>query len=115
MHILKTQPLLIVVIPTTGAMFFYGCGAIIGNNTIEKVLVTTVDAFALPMKGVVIIWNSYGNMAFKKVFGMPVIINMTQTFKIGLGYTLKKVYEYASIGKESAFSYLFRTNKSSRY
>ena len=111
LQILKAQPLLVVAIPTTGAMFFYGCGAIVGNNTAGKVLITTGDILALPMKGVEIMWNSYGNMAVQKVFGMPVILNMTQTFKTGPGYTLKEISEYASISKESIFQVIKRKIK----
>lgn len=111
LQILKAQPLLVVAIPTTGAMFFYGCGAIVGNNTAGKVLITTGDILALPMKGVEIMWNSYGNMAVQKVFGMPVILNMTQTFKTGPGYTLKEISKYASINKESVFKVIKRKIK----
>ena len=111
LQILKAQPLLVVAIPTTGAMFFYGCGAIVGNNTVGKALITTGDILALPMKGVEIMWNSYGNMAVQKVFGMPVILNMTQTFKTGPGYTLKEISEYASISKESVFQVIKRKIK----
>ena len=71
LQILKAQPYLAVAIPTTGAMFFYGCGAIAGNTTIGKALITTGDALALPMKGVEIMWNSYGNPIIQKVFGIP--------------------------------------------
>ena len=111
LQILKAQPLLVVAIPTTGAMFFYGCGVIVGNNTVGKALITTGDILALPMKGVEIMWNSYGNMAVQKVFGMPVILNMTQTFKTGPGYTLKEISEYASISKESVFQVIKRKIK----
>ena len=92
-------------------MFFYGCGAIVGNNTVGKALITTGDILALPMKGVEIMWNSYGNMAVQKVFGMPVILNMTQTFKTGPGYTLKEISKYASINKESVFEVIKRKIK----
>ena len=111
LQILKAQPLLVVAIPTTGAMFFYGCGTIVGNNTVGKALITTGDILALPMKGVEIMWNSYGNMAVQKVFGIPVILNMTQTFKTGPGYTLKEISEYASISKESVFQVIKRKIK----
>ena len=111
LQILKAQPLLVVAIPTTGAMFFYGCGAIVGNNTVGKALITTGDILALPMKGVEIMWNSYGNMAVQKVFGMPVILNMTQTFKTGPGYTLKEISEYTSISKKSVFQVIKRKIK----
>ena len=111
LQILKAQPLLVVAIPTTGAMFFYGCGAIVGNNTVGKALITTGDILALPMKGVEIMWNSYGNMVVQKVFGMPVILNMTQTFKTGPGYTLKEISKYASINKESVFKVIKRKIK----
>ena len=103
LQILKAQPYLAVAIPTTGAMFFYGCGAIVGNNTFGKALITAGDALALPMKGVEIMWNSYGNPMVQKVFGIPVILNMTQTFKTGPGYTVEEVARYISLNKKSLF------------
>jgi hypothetical protein len=92
-------------------MFFYGCGAIVGNNAVGKALITTGDILALPMKGVEIMWNSYGNMAVQKVFGIPAILNMTQTFKTGPGYTLEEISKYASINKESVFKVIKRKIK----
>jgi hypothetical protein len=88
---LQAQPALAVAILTTGAIFFYACGAVTRNNPIGKALVTTGDILALPMKGVEITWNSYGNPIIQQVFGIPVIFNMTQTFKTGPGYTLKEI------------------------
>jgi len=101
LQILKAQPFLAVAIPTTGSMFFYGCGAIVGNNTVGKALITTGDALALPMKSVEIMWNSYGNPVIQKIFGIPVILNMTQTFKTGSGYTIQEVSRYISFHNKS--------------
>lgn len=101
LQILQAQPALAIAIPTTGAMFFYGCGAVAGNNTIGKALVTTGHVLALPMKGVEIIWNSYGNPVIHKVFGIPVILNMTQTFKTGPGYTLQEIRNYIPLNNTS--------------
>lgn len=101
LQILRAEPLLVVAIPTTGAMFFYGCGAIAGNTTVGKVLITTGDMLALPMKGVEIIWNSYGNSVTQKLFGIPTILNLTQTFKTGPGYTVQEVAKYIDFNKKS--------------
>jgi hypothetical protein len=101
LQILKAQPMLAVAIPTTGAIFFYGCGAIVGNNAFGKTLVTTGDVLAFPMKGVEIMWNSYGNPVIQKVFGIPIILNMTQAFKTGPGYTLKEIATYIPLNKKS--------------
>ena len=101
LQILRAQPALAIAIPTTGAMFFYGCGAILGNNTIGKIFVTTGDILALPMKGVEMVWNSYGNPVIHKVFGIPVILNMTQSFKTGPGYTLNEIRNYIPLNKTS--------------
>lgn len=100
LQILQAQPLLAVAIPTTGAMFFYGCGAIIGNNTVGKALITTGDVLALPMKGVEIMWNSYGNRLTQNIFGIPTILNMTQTFKTGPGYTVHEVAKYIKFNRK---------------
>lgn len=101
LQILKSQPLLAITIPTTGAMFFYGCGAIFENNTIGKVFTTTADVLALPMKGVELMWNSYANPAFQKVFGIPIILNLTQTFKLGPGYTIEEMAKYIPVDRRS--------------
>jgi hypothetical protein len=101
LQILKSQPMLAVAIPTTGAIFFYGCAAIIGNNTVGKVLVTTGDVLSVPMKSFEIMWNSYGNPVIQKVFGVPVVLNMTQSFKTGPGYTVREVFKYIPFNNKS--------------
>jgi hypothetical protein len=101
LQILQAQPFLAVAIPTTGAIFFYGLGAIVGNNTFGKALITTGDVLALPMKAVEIMWNSYGNIVTQKLFGIPTILNMTQTFKTGTGYTIPEISKYIKFNKTS--------------
>nr|QUS63954.1 hypothetical protein [Haslea silbo] len=101
LHILRAQPALAIAIPTTGAIFFYGCGAIAGNNTIGKALITTGDVLVLPMKGIELMWNSYGNPIIHKVFGIPVILNMTQTLKTGPGYTIQEIRDYIPLNNTS--------------
>lgn len=105
-RILQSQPALAIAIPTTGAMFFYGCGAIAGNNTIGKYLVTTGDVLALPMKGFEIMWNSYGNPVIQKVTGITVILNITKTFKTGPGYTIKEIRNYIPLNNTSLVKYI---------
>lgn len=58
-QILQAQPFLAVAIPTTRAVFFYGCGAMVGNNSIGKVLVTTGDILALPKRENLVIKTSF--------------------------------------------------------
>ncbi len=101
LQILKAQPILAVAIPTTGAIFFYGCGAIVGNNAFGKALIMTGDVLAVPMKGVEIMWNSYGNPVIQKVFGIPFILNMTQAFKTGPGYTVEEIAKYIPLNTKS--------------
>lgn len=101
LQILQAQPYLAVAIPTTGAIFFYGCGMVAGNNTIGKAFITTGDTLALPMKGVEMMWNSYGSSVIQKIFGIPVILNMTQTFKTGPGYTVEEIVKYISLDNKS--------------
>lgn len=101
LQVLKAQPMLAVAIPTTGAMFFYGCATIAGHNSIGKICTSTGDVLALPMKGVELLWNSYMNPSIQKVFGIPVILNMTQTFKTGPGYTVEEMARYVRFNKTS--------------
>ena len=106
LQILQAQPILALAIPTTGAIFFYGCGAIAGENPVGKILITAGDALALPMRGTEVFWNSYGNPVIQKVFGIPLILNMTQTFKIITGYTIQEVVRYIKLDKKSAIKTL---------
>jgi len=103
LQILKAQPMLMlaVAIPTTGTIFFYACGAIVGNNIFGKALVTTGNILAFPIKGVEIMWNLYGNLVIQKVFGIPLILNLTQTLKTGPGYTIEEIYRYIPLNKKS--------------
>jgi uncharacterized membrane protein (UPF0136 family) len=102
LQIIKAQPMLVVAIPITGSIFFYGCGAILGNNhTLGKAFVTTGDLLALPMKGVEIMWNSYGNPVIQKIFGIPIILNMTKIFKTGPGYTIEEISRYIPLNNKS--------------
>jgi len=101
LQVLKAQPMLAVAIPTTGAIFFYGCGGIVGNNTFGKALITTGDVLAFPMKGIEIMWNSYVNPVTQKVFGIPIILNLTQAFKTGPGYTIEEIRRYIPLNNKS--------------
>jgi len=101
LKILKDQFYLTIAISTTGAMFFYGCGAITGNNAIGKARVSTGDTIALPIKGVGIMWRLYANTVIQKVFGIPLILNMTQTFKTGSGSTIQEIRNYIQLNKTS--------------
>jgi hypothetical protein len=92
-------------------MFLYGCGYIVENNIVRKALIITGDILVLPIKGIEIMWNSYENMAVQNVFGIPVILNMTQTFKTGPRYTFQEIFKYASINKESVFKVIKRKIK----
>ena len=103
LQILKAQSYLAVVISITGAIFFYGCRAIALNTTIQKDIIITGDSLALTMKGGEIIWNSDGNPIIQKVFGIPVILNMTQTFKTGPGYTIEEIAKYIALNNKSLF------------
>ena len=99
--VLKAQPALALAIPTCGAMFFYGLGTIAGNGTISRGLITTGDLLAMPMRGVELLWNSYGNPVVYRLFGFPLIMNMTQIFKTGHGYTLQEIAQYIPANRTS--------------
>jgi hypothetical protein len=101
LQVLRAQPLLAIAIPATGSIFLYGCAAIVGNNPVGKALTTTADILALPMKGIEIFWNSYANPVIIKVFGIPVIFNMTQSLKTGPGYTMQEISSYIPVSKRS--------------
>lgn len=101
LQVLQAQPLLAVAVPTTGAMFFYGCDCMVGNNALGKALTTTGDILAVPMKVIEILWNSYGNHYAQKYLGIPTLLNMTQSFKTGPGYTPQEIAKYIKFEQKS--------------
>lgn len=69
LQVLKAQWILAIAISTTRAIFFYECATITGNSRIKKIITSTRDILALPMKGTEMIWNSYINSLIYKIFG----------------------------------------------
>lgn len=99
--ILQAQPMLFFAVPTLGFMFFQSCGSIVGNNVVGKMFITVGDVLGLPMQLLEMVWNAHANDVIQRVFGIPVILNMTQTFKTGPGYTVDEVAKYVSIHRKS--------------
>jgi len=98
---LNAQPALAVAVPTMGAIFFYGCALVTGNSTVGRVCTTAGDICAFPMKGVELIWNRYANPISQQLFGIPIILNMTQTYKTGSGYTIKEMAAHVHFNRTS--------------
>ena len=102
LQVFNAQPLMYVSLPLLGSMFCYGCATLFANNTmVAKFFNTGGDVLALPMKCLEVTWNAYGNPVIHKTLGIPVILNLTQTFKTGTGYTLKEVAKYIPMNKTS--------------
>lgn len=85
LKVVKAQPLLVVALPTVGAMFFYGCGTIVGNNTIGRTCNTIGNVLNLPMRFSEMTYNSYIGPFLHKTIGLPTILNYTQQVKRGPG------------------------------
>jgi hypothetical protein len=47
--VIRARPLLLVVIPAEGAVFFLGCGMIAGNTTLGRTCDTVGNFLNLPM------------------------------------------------------------------
>jgi len=56
--IIQAQPLLIVAIPTVGAIFFHGCDAIAGQNLVGHTCNSIGNALNYPMRLCEMIYNS---------------------------------------------------------
>jgi hypothetical protein len=73
--VLRAQPLMLIAIPTVGAMFFHGCGSIAGNNTVGRTFNTIGNILNLPMFYCESVYNSYLAPVINKTIGIPTVLN----------------------------------------
>lgn len=85
LNIIKAQPLLVIALPTVGAMFFHGCGQIIGNNTVGRSFNTIGNILNLPMTFTEITYNAYLAPLVNRTLGIPTILNYTKQAQRGPG------------------------------
>jgi hypothetical protein len=83
--LLEAQPFLVVAVPTVGAIFFYSCGSIIGNNTVGKVFNTVGNVLSFPMVGTELVYNRYIGPFLNSTIGVKTVLNLTQQIKRGPG------------------------------
>ena len=85
LKILRTQPLLLITLPTVGAMFFHGCGSLAENTTIGRTFNTIGNTLNLPMSYAELIYNTYASPAIAHIFRIPTLLNYTKQASRGPG------------------------------
>ena len=78
LRVLKAQPLLVVVLPTTGAIFFLGCGMMAGNTILGRTCNTVGTFLNLPMLYTELLYNSYISPVINRTLGVPTVLNFTK-------------------------------------
>lgn len=85
--VIKAQPLLLIAIPTTGAIFFHGLGMVSGNNTFGRSCNMIGNSFLIPMYGCELTYNAYIGPFVNQTFGFPTYLNFTQQLIRGPGFS----------------------------
>jgi len=85
LQIIKAQPLVVVALPTVGAIFFHGCGSIIGNNTVGRTFNTIGNVLNLPMAYCESVYSAYISPLILKTTGIPTLFNYTKQAMRGPG------------------------------
>jgi hypothetical protein len=98
--IIQAQPLILVALPSVGAMFFHGCGTLLGNTTYGRTCNTVGNILNLPMAGVELIYNVYGAPIVNATFGIPTILNYTKQAKRGIGLDTKEALDFICAAKK---------------
>jgi hypothetical protein len=83
--LITVQPALVVALPTIRAIFFHGCGALMGNNTVGRTCTTIGNFLNLPMDLTENLFNAYVSPVILKVTGIPTILNYTNQMNQGFG------------------------------
>lgn len=85
LSLIKAQPLMLIVVPTVGAMFFHGCGALSGNTTVGRTCNTIGNVLNLPMFYCESVYNSYISPLVNRTIGIPTVFNYTKQAMRGPG------------------------------
>lgn len=85
LQIMKAQPIMLIALPTVGGMFFHGCGALIGNNTVGRTCNTIGNVLNIPMSYTELVYNAYIAPFINKTIGLPTVLNYTKQAVRGPG------------------------------
>jgi hypothetical protein len=99
--LIQGQPLMVIALPTVGAIFFHGCGQIIGNNTLGRTCNTIGNILNLPMAFTELCYNTYIAPTLNSTFGIVTILNYTKQAQRGPGLDLKEAVQLIK-GKNEA-------------
>lgn len=99
--VIKTQPMLLVAIPTTGAIFFHGLGMLAGNNTFGRTCDMVGNFFILPMHGFELTYNAYIGPFVNKTVGFPTYLNYTQQVMRGPGFSVSEAQKLLAQGQKN--------------
>jgi hypothetical protein len=107
LKIIQTQPLLLITLPTVGAMFFHGCGSIAGNNTVGRTCNTIGNTLNLPMSYAESVYNTYASPVINRIFGIPTLLNYTKQARRGPGLDAQEATKLlGGIKKESILKHM---------
>ena len=107
LKIIQTQPLLLITLPTVGAMFFHGCGSLTGNTTIGRTFKTIGNILNLPMSYAELIYNTYASPAITRIFGIPTLLNYTKQANRGPGLDAQEARKLlADVKKDSIIKHM---------
>ena len=92
--LIQVQPLLVVALPTVGAIFFYGTGAVLGNNFGGRLCNSIGYTLSLPMRGIEAVYNVYAAPFINTTLGLPTILNVTSQLQQGPGLNMTQALKF---------------------
>jgi len=107
LKIIQTQPLLLITLPTVGAMFFHGCGSLAGNNTVGRTCNTIGNTLNVPMSYAESIYNTYASPVIHRIFGIQTLLNYTKQARRGPGLDAQEATKLlGGVKKESILKHM---------
>lgn len=108
LNIIKAQPLMVITLPTLGGMFFHGCGALAGNNTVGRTCNTIGNILNIPMAFTESIYNTYGAPVINRVIGVPTVLNYTKQVLRGPGLDSQEALHLLTEGEKVSIPKLIK-------
>lgn len=99
-RIIQAQPVMVIALPTVGAMFFHGCGSLIGNNIVGRTCNTIGTVLNIPMMFTEMMYNSYISPLVIGITGVPMLLNYTKQAQRGPGLDIEEVRQLAGSVKK---------------
>lgn len=101
--VIKAQPLILVAVPTIGALFCHRVGTLLGNNTAGRLFNSVGNLLKAPLGFVELSYNVYIAPFVNRTLGLPTILNYTKQIQRSPGLDSAEAIKLLEASRQKPF------------